>query len=155
MERWYLLITEKFLFWTFWWWEICFFKSKGWWKIMIFSDYWKVLVLNFLEVVNTVFFRVKKLMKRWYLLVTRKFLFWTFRSWELGKFFQPTSWWKDDIYFVILSFPLYSRTWEMRFFVYYIAQWHAEIGSFNCCSLYSILKLHLRLWNFYSICFHW
>ena len=32
-------------------------------------------------------------------------------------FFQPKSWWKDDIYLVFLSFPWYSRTWETRFFV--------------------------------------
>ena len=35
---------------------------------MIFTDYWKVHVLNFLEVGNTAFFWAKKLMKRWYLL---------------------------------------------------------------------------------------
>ena len=35
---------------------------------IIFTDYWKVLVLNFSEVGNTVFFWVKKLMERWYLL---------------------------------------------------------------------------------------
>ena len=33
MERWYSLVTEKFLFWTFWWWEIqYFFQPKNWWK---------------------------------------------------------------------------------------------------------------------------
>ena len=33
MERWYLLITEKFLFWAFRWWEIrSFFQRKSWWK---------------------------------------------------------------------------------------------------------------------------
>ena len=84
---------------------------------MIFTDYWKVLVLTFSEMGNTVFFWVKKLMERWYLLVTEKFLFWTFRWWEIRSFFQPKSWWKDDIYLVFLSFPWYSRTWEIRFFV--------------------------------------
>ena len=71
---------------------------------MIFTDYWKVLVLNFSVMGNTVFFWVKKLMERWYLLVTEKFLFWTFRWWEIRSFFQPKSWWKDDIYLVFLNF---------------------------------------------------
>ena len=84
---------------------------------MIFTDYWKGLVLNFSVMGNTVFFWVKKLMERWYLLVTEKFLFWTFRWWEIQYFFQPKSWWKNDIYLVFLSFPWYSRTWEIRFFV--------------------------------------
>ena len=53
---------------------------------MIFTDYWKVLVLNFSMMGNTVFFWVKKLMERWYLLVTEKFLFWTFRWWEIRSF---------------------------------------------------------------------
>ena len=55
---------------------------------MIFTDYWKVLVLNFSVMGNTVFFWVKKLMERWYLLVTEKFLFWTFRWWEIRSFFS-------------------------------------------------------------------
>ena len=34
---------------------------------MIFTDYWKVIVLNFSVMGNTVFFSAKKLMERWYL----------------------------------------------------------------------------------------
>ena len=34
---------------------------------MIFTDYWKVLVLNFSVMGNAAFFWVKKLMERWYL----------------------------------------------------------------------------------------
>ena len=55
---------------------------------MIFIDYWKVLVLNFSDMGNTVFFWAKKLMERWYLLITEKFLFWTFRWWEIWSFFS-------------------------------------------------------------------
>ena len=148
MERWYLRITGKFLFWTFRRWEIrSFFKSKSWWKDgiywllesscfelfgdgkyglfssqkvdrkMIFTDYWKVLVLNFSEMRNTVFFRAKKLMERWYLLTTGKFLFWTFRWWKIRSFLQRKSWWKGEFYLVFLSFPWYSRIWEIWFFV--------------------------------------
>ena len=56
-------------------------------------------------------------MERLCLLVTVKFLFRTFRWWEIRSFFQPISWWKDDIYLVFFTFPWYSRTWEIRFFV--------------------------------------
>ena len=57
------------------------------WK-MIFAGYWKGLALNFSVMENTVFFWVKKLMERWYLLVTDKFLFWTFWWWEIRSFFS-------------------------------------------------------------------
>ena len=71
---------------------------------MIFTDYWKGLVLDFSVMGNTVFFRVKKLMERWYLLVTEKFLFWTFWWLEIRSFFQPKCWWENDIYMVFMSF---------------------------------------------------
>ena len=113
----------------------------------MFTDYWKVLVLNFPEMGNTVFSWDKKLMERWCLLITQTFLFWTIRWWEIrsflgqkvdGKmistdywkvivlsfseienmvFFEPKSWWKDDIYLFLLSHPRYSRAWKIWFFV--------------------------------------
>ena len=112
----YLLITEKFLFWSFRKWEIrSFLDPKSWLKDDI---YWllKSLFLNFSVMENTVLFWVKKLMKRWYLLVTEKFLFWAFQWWKMRSFFQPKSWWKDDTYMVFLSFLWYSRTSEIWFF---------------------------------------
>ena len=87
VEIWYLLITEKFLFWPFRWWEIRSFLSQKVDGKIIFTGYWEVLVLHFSVMGNTVFFWVKKLMERWYLLVTDKFLFWTFRWWEIRSFF--------------------------------------------------------------------
>ena len=114
---------------------------------VIFTDYWKVHVLNFSEMWSTVFFWAIKLIERWYLLITEKFMFWTFPRWEaqsflepkswwkmiftnyrkvivlnfcwweIPSFFQPKSWWKDDIYLVFLSFLWYSRTWKIWFFV--------------------------------------
>ena len=86
---------------------------------MIFNDYWKVIVLNFSEMGNTVFFWAKKLMERCYLLITEKILF--RRKYGLvlignTVFLQPKSWWKDDIYLFFLCFP-YFRTWEIWFFV--------------------------------------
>ena len=91
---------------------------------MIFTDYWKVLVLTFSEMGNTVFSWAKKLTEIWCLLITGKFLFWTFRWWEIRSFFQPKSWWKDDIYMVFLSFLWYSRTWEIWFFTQWSAKWY-------------------------------
>ena len=144
MERWYLLITEKFLFWTSWGWEIrSFFEPKSWWKDdiywllkssyfelfrdgkyvpcltqkvdgkVVFTDHWKVLVLRFLEMRNTLTFErkswwkddiywllksscvevfgdwkyrlfwAKMLLEKWYLLINEKLFSWTFRRWEI------------------------------------------------------------------------
>ena len=63
------------------------------WK-MISTDYWKVPVLNFSVIGNTVFFSVNKLTKRWYLLVTDKLLFLTFWWWEIQSFFSQKFDWK-------------------------------------------------------------
>ena len=70
---------------------------------MVFTDYWKVLVLTFSEMANTVFSWTKTLTEIWYLLMTGKFLFWTFRWWEIRPFFESRSWWKDDIYLLLRS----------------------------------------------------
>ena len=58
---------------------------------MIFTDYWKVLVLNFSVIGNTVFFWVRKLIERWYLLITKMVLFWTLRWCEMRSFFESKS----------------------------------------------------------------
>ena len=68
MERWYFLITVKFYFWTFQRLKIRSFVSQKVDGNMIFTNYWKVLLLNFSKMGNTVFFWAKKLMERWYLL---------------------------------------------------------------------------------------
>ena len=67
MEKWYLLVTEEFLFWT-WWWKIRSFFSQKNDENMIFTGYWEVLFLNVSVMGNAVFFWDKKLMERWYLL---------------------------------------------------------------------------------------
>ena len=67
---------------------------------MIFTDYWKVLVLIFSGIGNKIFFCVKKLMERRYSLVTEKLLFWTFRWWEIRSFFRQ----KVDGKMIFLSF---------------------------------------------------
>ena len=130
MEIWYLLISKKFSFWSFREWEIrSFFEPKSWWKDDI---YWllKMSLFELFGVGKYGLFWVKKLMARWYLLVTEKFLFWTFPWWEIGSFFQPKSWWKDDIYLVFLSFSWYSRTLEIWFF----AQCRTSFILFTICS---------------------
>ena len=63
MEIWYLLITEKFLFWSFREWEIRPSLRQKVAGKMIFTDYWKVLVLTFSRMGNTSFFWGKKLME--------------------------------------------------------------------------------------------
>ena len=67
LKRWYLLITEKVLFWISRWWEIWSFLSQEIDGKMIFTGYWEVVVLNFSVIGNTVFFSAKMLMERWYL----------------------------------------------------------------------------------------
>ena len=91
----YLLITEKFLFWSFREWKIrSLFEPKSRWK----DDIYWLLKRSCFELFGDgkyVLFWVKNLMERWYSLVTEKFLFWTFRWWEIHFFFQPKNWWKD------------------------------------------------------------
>ena len=55
---------------------------------MIFTDYWKDLVSTFSEMGNTVFSWAKNLTEIWYLLITGKFLFWTFWWKEIRCFFS-------------------------------------------------------------------
>ena len=123
--RWYclyhgtpcLLITKKFLFWNFTRWKIrSFCESKSWSKDDI---YWllKNSCFQFLWGGKYGVFVSKIVDERWYLLITWKFLFPTFQWLEIRSFFQPKSWWKDDIYSVFFSFPWYSRTWKIWFFV--------------------------------------
>ena len=57
----------------------------------LFTDYWKVVGLNFWEMGNTVFLWAKKMMERWYLMITEMFLFWTFQWWETWSFFSQNA----------------------------------------------------------------
>ena len=72
---------------------------------MEYHVYWllKKSCLKFFKLENTIFFPAKMLMKKWYLLITEKFLFWTVHCWEIRSFFEPKSWWKDDIYWLLKS----------------------------------------------------
>ena len=91
------------MFWNFRRWKIrSFFKPRSWWK---YDVYWLMKSSWFGLFRNRKYglFWVKKLMKRWYLLITEKILFWTFRRWEIRSFFEPKSWWKDHIYWSLKS----------------------------------------------------
>ena len=127
MERWYLLIIEKFLFWSFWEWEVRSFFSQRVDGYMIFTDYWKFLVLNFSVMENTVFFSVKKLMERWYLLVTEKFLFWTFRWWEIRSFFSAKK----------LMERLYLRG------IFELSMIFQDLGNMVFCTVFFVLDVFL------------
>ena len=84
------------------------FLSQKFDRNMIFTDYWKVLVSTLSEMGNTVFSWAKKLTEIWYLLITGKFLFWTFRWLEIRSYFEWRSWWKNDIYWLLRR----SDWWE-------------------------------------------
>ena len=67
-----------------------FFKSKSWWK----DDIYWFLEGSCFELFGDGkygLFLAKKLMERLYLLITEKFLFWTFRREEIWSFFEPKS----------------------------------------------------------------
>ena len=83
-----LLVATEPSFWIFLGWKIRSFLSQNFDGNMIFTDIWKVLLLNFSGMGNTVFFWDKKLMERWHLLITQKFLLWTFWWWEIRSFFS-------------------------------------------------------------------
>ena len=70
---------------------------------MIFTDYWKVLVLTFSEMGNTIFSWAKKLTEIC-LLIMESSYFQLFGDWKYGLFFESRGWWKDDIYWLLRSF---------------------------------------------------
>ena len=84
---------------------------------MIFTDYWKVLVLTFSEMGNTVFSWAKKLTEIWCLLITGKFLFWTFRWLEIRSFFWVKKLMERWYLLVIEKFLFWIFWWwEIRSF---------------------------------------
>ena len=83
IEIWYLLLTKKLLFWNFREREIPAVLRQKVYENMIFTDYWNVLGDEKCGI-----FWCKKLMERWYLLVTEKFLFWAFPWWKMRSFLR-------------------------------------------------------------------
>ena len=120
MEMWYLLISETFLFWTFRWWEVrSFIQSKSWWK----DDIYRLLKSSCFELFGDGKYGLLCSQKAdGKMIFTGYFEVFVLNLSVMGNtaFFQPKSWWKDDIYLVFLSFPWYRRTWK----TWFCAQWH-------------------------------
>ena len=92
---------------------------------------------------------------------------------ENTVFFQSKSWWKDEIYLVFLSFPWYSRTWEIWFFVQWVNEsleinmavvrywqgkvWNRDNGNFVKTNAWKLLfkKMKTLHWNLTSFCIRW
>ena len=95
---------------------------------MIFTDYWKVLVLTFSEMGNTVFSWAKKLTEIWCLLITGKFLFWTFRWLEIRSFFRVKKLMERWYLLVTEKFLFWTfRWWEIRSFFQPKSWWKGVI----------------------------
>ena len=97
---------------NFWGWKIRYFLGQNVDANMIFIGYWEVLVLEFSEMGNTVFFETKKLVERWYLLITEKFLFWTFRGWEIRSFLWGENLMERLYLLVTEKFLIWAFGWE-------------------------------------------
>ena len=92
---------------------------------------------------------------------------------ENTVFFQWKSWWKDHIYLVFLSFPWYSGTWEIWFFVQWVKEsleidmtvlrnWQGKVlnrdnGNFVKTNAWKPLfkKMKTLHWNLTSFCIRW
>ena len=84
---------------------------------MIFTDYWKALVSTFPEMGNTIFSRAKKLTEIWCLLITGKFLFWTFRWLKIRSFFWVRKLMERWYLLVTERFLFWTfQWWEIRYF---------------------------------------
>ena len=110
------------MFWIIWRWEIWYFWAKKLMEIwyLIFTDYWKVLVLNFSLMGNTISFLSQEVDGNIIFTGYWEVLVLNFSVIRNTVFFQPKSWWKDDIYMIFLSFLWYSRTWKIWFFSHWI-----------------------------------
>ena len=99
---------------------------------MIFTDYWKGLVLTISGMGNMGFFWSKKLMERWYLLITGNFLFWTFRWWEMGLFLSQE----------VDGKMIFTGHWEVLVF------WWWEIRSFFSQKVDGKMIFPCEIWFF-------
>ena len=62
-------------------------------------------------------FWAKKLMEKWHLLITEKFLFWTFPEWEIWSFFETKV--REKMVLLITKMLLFwiFRGWKIRYFL--------------------------------------
>ena len=104
---------------------------------MIFTDYWKVLVLTFSEMGNTIFSWAKKLTEIWYLLITGKFLFWTFWWWEIRSFLSQE----------VDGKIIFAGYWEVIVLNFLVM----GIRSFFSQKVYGKMIFTWSFWAFYDI----
>ena len=119
---------------------------------MIFTDYWKVLVLTFSEMGNTVFSWAKKLTEIWYLLITGKFLFWTFRWLEIRSFFWVKKLMEKWYLLVTEKFLFWTfRWWEIRSFFQPKSWWKDDIYL-----VFFSFPWYFRTWEiwFFAQCYY-
>ena len=131
---------------------------------MIFTDYWKVLVLIFLRTENKVSFWAKKLMERWYLPITKKFSFLTFRWSEIWSILSQnvngrmisTDYWKVHVsnFLVIKNIVFFSAKKLM-------GRWYL-LGLFELSMIFQdlgnmVFRVMLRksTWKKYFIVYYW
>ena len=147
MEVWYLLIAEKLLFWTFQRWEIRSFLSQKVDGKIIFTDYWKVLILNFTEIGNTVFFEPKSWWKDDIYWLLKSSCFELFDDGKYGLFFSQKVDGKMIFTWSFWAFHWNSRIWEIWFFVQCISLAIKRVSKlgrlsmqqWNCCQNKSVL----------------
>ena len=127
------------MFWNFWGQKMC-QKVDG---KMIFTDYWKVLVLNFSVTRNLVFFELRSWWKRWYLLIMEKFLFRNFSAVGNTVFFwgkKLTERW----YLLVTQFLFWTFWWwEIRSF--FSAKMLME--RWYLLGLFELSMIFQDLWN--------
>ena len=79
-------------------------------------------------------------MEIWCLLITKKFLFWSFLEWEIRSFLEPKGWWKDDIYWLLEKscFELFSDgkyglflSQEVDRKIIYTGYWEVHVLNFS------------------------
>ena len=119
------------------------FEQKSWWKYDI--DYWKGLALNFLGMGNTALFWGKKLVERWYLLITEMFLFWTFPGWKILSFWSKKL--MERWYLLITEKFLF---WATEKFLFLAFRWW-EIRSFFSQKVDVKVIFTWSFWAFHDI----
>ena len=137
-----LLVTKKFLFWNFRRWKKGLFSKQKVDGSMIFVDYWKVLLLNFSEMRNTVFFWAKKLMERLYLLITENFLYLNFSEMRNTVFFWARKLMERWYLLITEKFLFWTfRWWEIWSFSQPKRWWKDDI-----CLVFLSIPWYSRTW---------
>ena len=84
------------------------------------------------------YFRAKKLMEIWYLLITKMFLSWSFREWEIRSFFVPKSWCKDRTYW-LLKRPCFEQEVDRK--MIFTGYWKVLVLNLSCFEGWYLLGL--------------